>query len=86
MKVFNIITSEGNGSISFDGDEVVMDFGRKMKTKKSYLSTVDKLEDLPLARVRVRLSYYDAFGSPEEKEFAMNETEYRALKQLTQQK
>ncbi|MFH0836346.1 MAG: hypothetical protein V1834_04260 [Candidatus Micrarchaeota archaeon] len=85
-RVFNIITSEGQGSIAIDGDEVVMDFGRKIKTKKSYLSTVEKMEALPMARVRVKLNYYDAFGSPEQKEFAMNETEFRALKQLTQQK
>jgi hypothetical protein len=86
-RVFHIITSEGTGAISFEGDEVAMDLGRKkLKTKKNYLSSVEKVAELPMARVHVRLTYFDAFGSAEQNEFAMNEAEYRALKQTIQQK
>ena len=79
------VYSDGIGSLAVGEDECVLEKGgKKTRFKKSYVSTVEKEEDLPLNKVEVRFEYYDLLGSKEGTRFAMHEADYRALKNLLQ--
>ena len=82
MREYQLSFDSGKGKVSVDPDNVVLNTPEKsVKFPTRYARSLEILNALPLGKVKVRLVYYDLLATENSIEFAMTESDAKALKQ-----
>jgi hypothetical protein len=80
MAKYGISDGATFGNIEVNGDKLTYSLGKTFDTRTNYVQSVEKLEDLGLAKAKAKLTYYSLMADLRTVEFIINNNDLQGLK------